>query len=251
MQHSGVLTSSTPSGTRLTVTVAMLTYHRPEDLKVVLPLLLEQVSEVTRDGLVADLLVVDNDPEGGSAPVVMAYREARLRYVIETAPGIASGTHPRPGRGEGLRSDRVRSLDDDERPRPGWLRNLIATYVETGAVAVAGPVVSTFVGELDPWVAAGAFFTRRRLPTGTRIDVAATNNLLVDLRPVRALGLRFDPRFALSGADDTLFTRTLARGRVCTSWPRGRRHRCRAGRADDPIVGAAPGVQQRKLVGPL
>jgi hypothetical protein len=74
---------------------------------------------------------------------------------------------------------------------------------------VAGAVVSEFEAEPDPWVAAGRFFDRRRLPTGTAIVVAATNNLLLDLRWVRRHGLAFDNALGLSGAEDTLFTRTM------------------------------------------
>ena len=37
---------------------------------------------------------------------------------------------------------------------------------------------------------AGRFFNRRRLPTGTEVDVAATNNLLLDLIQLHELGLR-------------------------------------------------------------
>ena len=45
------------------------------------------------------------------------------------------------------------------------------------------------------------------------MEVAATNNLLLDLGRIRALGLEFDERFGLSGGSDTLFTRPLvARG---------------------------------------
>ena len=46
---------------------------------------------------------------------------------------------------------------------------------------------------------------------GTRVTVAATNNLLLDLPPIRAHGLDFDERFGLSGGSDTLFTRKLAK----------------------------------------
>jgi succinoglycan biosynthesis protein ExoM len=73
-----------------------------------------------------------------------------------------------------------------------------------------GPVISEYAHTPDPWITAGAFFTRRRMPTGTNVTVAATNNLLLDLRQVRKFGLDFDRRFGLLGGEDTLFTRRLA-----------------------------------------
>ena len=80
-------------------------------------------------------------------------------------------------------------------------------------------MVSTFEAEPGPWVAAGGFFERRSPPTGTRVDVAATNNLLLDLAAVRAAGdLRFDERFGLSGGSDTLFTRRLHAAGAVMLW---------------------------------
>ena len=115
------------------------------------------------------------------------------------------------------------------------------------AAAVVGPVQSEFTGELDPWIAAGAFFQRRRLATGTPVEVAATNNLLLDLETVRRLDLRFDPRFGVSGAEDTYFTRTLSRSRRADALVRrGDGHRHRSSGPNDATVGAAARVQQRQ-----
>jgi cellulose synthase/poly-beta-1,6-N-acetylglucosamine synthase-like glycosyltransferase len=100
-------------------------------------------------------------------------------------------------------------LDDDERPEPGWLEALVSTWERTGAAAVVGPVISTYAQEPEPWIAAGRFFDRRRLRTGTEITVAATNNLLLDVQQLA--GLRFDLAFGITGGSDTLFTREIHR----------------------------------------
>ena len=66
-------------------------------------------------------------------------------------------------------------VDDDERPSTDWLADLLATYDAHGApAAVVGAVISDYEAEPEPWIAAGGFFDRRRLPTGTVVDVAAT-----------------------------------------------------------------------------
>jgi cellulose synthase/poly-beta-1,6-N-acetylglucosamine synthase-like glycosyltransferase len=103
-------------------------------------------------------------------------------------------------------------VDDDERAQPGWLRELVVAWERTGATAVVGPVISTFPRPPEPWIAAGRFFERRRPATGTEVTVAATNNLLLDLRQLRALGLRFDRTLGMTGADDTLLTCQIHRG---------------------------------------
>jgi succinoglycan biosynthesis protein ExoM len=100
-------------------------------------------------------------------------------------------------------------IDDDERPTDGWLDRLMACYFDSHPAAVVGPVISKFNAEPDQWVQAGDFFRRRRMPTGTSIKVAATNNLLLDLTQVRAWNLRFDEKFGISGGSDTLFSRSI------------------------------------------
>ncbi|TFV52997.1 glycosyltransferase family 2 protein [Blastococcus sp. TF02A_35] len=189
------------------VTVAVLTFRRPEDLEAVLPLLVRHAAEVRAPGCAAEVLVVDNDAEGSAREVVRRFEADGVRYVVEPTPGIAAARNR--ALAEAQASDVLVFIDDDERPHDGWLRHLLDTWRGTGAQAVAGAVVSEVSGEVDAWARAGDFFRRRRLPTGTRIDVAATNNLLLDLSFVRGHGLLFDERFGLSGGSDTLFTRRL------------------------------------------
>lgn len=191
----------------------MLTYRRPEALALTLPLIREQVEEVARTHghePPGELLVIDNDP-GESARATVAARAAlpgaTVRYVAEPEPGISAGRNR--ALDECRESDVLVFLDDDEHPRPGWLAPLIETWRTTGATGVMGRVVSEFEVEPEAWVRAGSFFTRRSMPTGTRVEVAAAGNLLLDLRQVRELGVRFDPAFGLTGGEDTMFSREL------------------------------------------
>ena len=196
------------------VAVAVLTYLRPADLAALLPQLLDQAGQVESAPIGGRthrvrIVVVDNDPAGSAAGLVGATPE--VHYHHELRPGIAHARNR--ALDAAADSDLLVFIDDDERPRAGWLRSLLTVRSETGATVVAGRVISEFDVEPDAWVQAGGFFRRRSLTTGAPIDVAATNNLLLDLRAVREEGLRFDPRFGLTGGEDTLFTRTLhARG---------------------------------------
>lgn len=196
------------------VTVAVLTYLRPDDLAAVLPLVLEQARDVESAAVAGlshrvQVLVVDNDPAGSAAALVG--RVSAVLYRHESRPGIAHARNR--ALDEAAAADLLVFLDDDERPRAGWLRALLRTRSETGAAVVAGRVISEFDVQPDPWVLAGGFFRRRSVATGSPITLAATNNLLLELSVVRDTGVRFDPRFGLTGGEDTLFTRTLhARG---------------------------------------
>jgi hypothetical protein len=83
---------------------------------------------------------------------------------------------------------------------------------------VTGPVRSQLPEPVDPWVLGSGTFDRVRRPTGARLRGGASNNLLLDLTQVRALGLRFDERLGLTGGEDTLFTHSLIRAGAEVRW---------------------------------
>lgn len=192
------------------VVIAVVTYRRNDDLELLLPLLIAEASAVTPR---AEILVIDNDPDAGASDVVAKHDVA---YAHEPVPGIAAA------RNRALtlatKHRRLVFIDDDEHPEPGWLRALLDTAASTGAAAVAGPVVSQFEHQPDEWITAGQVFVRRRLPTGTPITVAATNNLALDLDQIRSMGLRFDEGLGLIGGSDNLFTRSLSRAGKTMVW---------------------------------
>lgn len=194
----------------LRVRIAVLTYRRPADIEAALPRLAEQAVSVTDADTTADIVVIDNDPGGGARDFVERFaRDAAVpvHYENETVPGISAARNRALTTAD--QADLLVFIDDDERPSEHWLALLLATYRTYASAAVVGSVVSEYEVEPDPWVQAGRFFDRRRLPTGTPVNVAATNNLLLDLRQIRPLGLTFDEQFGLSGGGDTMFTRTL------------------------------------------
>lgn len=203
------------------VLVAVATLRRPNPLRRMLRLVLSQADQVeaARPGLRVNVLVVDNDPQGSAALVVAGVAATRgsggaaLTTVVEPRPGVSAVRNRAVEEAVGY--DLLVFIDDDEVPSEEWLARLLDTRAATGADAVAGAVVTDFPPDTDPWILAGGFLDRRHrtgLRTGTSIEVAATNNLLLDLRTVRRLGLRFDERFGASGGEDTLFTRRLVIG---------------------------------------
>ncbi|TDW29958.1 glycosyltransferase family 2 protein [Cryobacterium psychrophilum] len=198
------------------VLIAVLTYQRADDLRELLPELVDQITALPGQTAGAsprgEILVVDNDPAGGARDLVGEFGEGGLvRYAHEATPGIAAARNL--ALTEASTFDLLVFIDDDERPSAHWLALLLETYRTSHPAAVVGPVVSRYDTEPSEWIRAGRFFDRRRMPTGTRVSLAATNNLLLDVEQVRGLGVRFDERFGLSGGSDSLFTRQLhARG---------------------------------------
>jgi len=184
--------------------VAVLTYRRAHLLPRLLEVVAGQADAVPdRVGVV----VVDNDPDGSAAGVVGGWAERGVRYVHEPRPGISAARNR--ALDEAGAADVLVFLDDDELPSEGWLEHLLTAWRDWGCAAVVGPVPSVFLAEPEPWVAGSGVFDPRRRPTGTAVGGAGAGNLLLDLRQVRALGLRFDPRLSLTGGEDTMFTHQL------------------------------------------
>ena len=223
------------------LTIAMLTYRRNDYLAQVIPELLAQADDVCDVQTTVSVLIVDNDPQAGARAVVEAARAAlaggqpqtveasgqavlsepsgsadsdaaatsRLVYVHEPEPGIVAGRNRALSQAHG--SDALVFIDDDEIPSPGWLKALVSTWRAQGCAAVTGPTPPTF--EVDPsaWVVASGAFDSWEAADGAQVRSADTGNLLLDLAVVEDLGLRFDPRYGLTGGEDSLFTRQLTR----------------------------------------
>ncbi len=190
------------------VLIAVATCRRNDDLAHLLPHLAREAASIEPP---AEILVVDNAPAPEARDLVAS---AQARYVHEPEPGIAAA------RNRALdvagQARYLIFIDDDEYPLPGWLRALLDTMCATTTAAVAGPVISEFDGEPDPWIRASGLFERRRWPTGTLVPLAATNNLALDLDQVGSL--RFDHRLGLVGGSDSLFTRQLVRQGGKIAW---------------------------------
>ncbi len=204
------------------ITIAMLTYRRNTWLAQVLPLLVEQAAGVgdvrtgAGAGVQARIVIVDNDPAAGAAPVVAAAQEiaqdagVELVHVHEPTPGIVAGRNR--ALEEAAHSEALVFIDDDELPGPGWLEALVETWRAHGCAAVTGPTPPVFMVQPTAWVRGSGVFDSWDAPDGAVVRSADTGNLLVDLAVVRRLGLRFDPRYGLTGGEDSLFTRRLTLG---------------------------------------
>ncbi|WP_399521376.1 glycosyltransferase family 2 protein [uncultured Actinomyces sp.] len=199
-----------PGPERPRLTVAVLTYLRNAYLAELLPALIEQAGSVAGRARVR-VLVVDNDPAGGAEQTAAGARPdgagPEIVYVHEPEPGIVAGRNR--ALDESAHEHLLVFIDDDELPRPGWLAALLAARERHGCAAVTGPTPPVFETAPDPWVAACGVFDSWEAADGARVRSADTGNLLLDLGRVRALRLRFDPRYGLTGGEDSLFTRSL------------------------------------------
>jgi succinoglycan biosynthesis protein ExoM len=194
------------------VTIAVPTYRRPDDLRALIPILLKhanQLVEKCSNSYTVRILVIDNDPATSGRAICEQYSSPLLTYANELHPGIAAVRNR--AIAESASSDILVMIDDDERPKDHWLDALLTTWEHSRPALVSGRVIAEYDGQLDPWIAAGEFFRRRNMPTGSEIDAAAAGNVLLDLQQIRAMNLRFQGNLGLRGGEDTLFSRALHR----------------------------------------
>jgi GT2 family glycosyltransferase len=201
------------SSRQYTVAIAIPTFKRVPQLTHLLQELDQLDNSSVAPLFAVGVLVVDNDPQQ-SAWALCADRPG-VRYVSEPRPGIAAARNRAM---EEAGTDLLVFIDDDERPDKAWLAALLAAWSVSGSAAVAGRVVAVFQDALDPWLEAGDFWERPSMPTGTCVPVAASGNLLLDLRQIHLRGVRFDERFALGGGEDVAFTRDLVRAGGRITW---------------------------------
>ncbi|GAB6841082.1 succinoglycan biosynthesis protein ExoM [Methylorubrum rhodinum] len=214
--------AATPPSVVTTVSVVICTFNRPTLLARAVRTAREQ--RLPPD-VAAEIVVVDNAPDGNAGPVVAALSgEAGLplRYLAHPVPNIS---HARNRGVAGTKGALVVFLDDDEWCRPGWLAALVATARETGADIVFGAVLPDFPDGPPDWDPSGRPFERRLdRPSGTRMGIRhdsgasgrwiGTGNALLRRDTCLVGDAPFDPWLGRSGGEDhDLFVRLDRAGR--------------------------------------
>ncbi len=203
------------------IAVCMITFRRPEGLRLALRALASQ----SFDGAPPDLrvIVVDNDEAQSARAVCDAARAEMpwpLDYAVEPRRGIPFARNrcvelARPA------ADWIGFIDDDEEPAPGWLAELLRVQAAHGADVVTGPVVPRFAGELPAWAVRGRLFHRPRFATGTRRNRAFTNNVLFRAEVFDRVRPHFDERMTMTGGSDAHFSRRVHRAGYRIVWADG------------------------------
>jgi len=185
-------------------------------LRRLLGYLSEHSDEIGRAG-VRQLIVVDNDPAGSAEDAVSEWTGSfELRYLSQPKPGFATARNTAVEAAWGTRY--LAFIDDDDFPSPDWLEALLQMHRKTGAGIVGGPRKSLLPSDAPEWAKAGFLDSDRPVQSGTTVEVAATNNILIDLDQVAALAPLFDTRFDYSGGEDAVFCIRAARSGVNVVW---------------------------------
>lgn len=120
-------------GQRLSVTVAVCTRDRPDDLATCL----DSLARVEYDEL--EILVVDNAPSSEASRLQVERRAGRVRYVREPRPGLDWARNRAIAEAGG---DVIAFTDDDVAVDPGWIHALVGAFgTDQTVVAVTGLVL--------------------------------------------------------------------------------------------------------------
>jgi len=202
-----------PAATLPSVAVVVPTLRRPTSLSRALNSLFQQHDAAA---LIAEIVVVDNAPEGSAREAVDALRTlapAPLIYVHEPRPGVATARNV--GVGAVTRSGYIAFLDDDEEAPSGWLAALIRTHIELGADVTFGPVRGVAAVRAAQKAYIESFFSRTGPATSGLLQdtVFGCGNSILTRATALAGPAPFDPAADLTGGeDDRLFTALQARG---------------------------------------
>ncbi len=191
------------------ISVCICTFRRP----ALLLELLDAVGRQQRTGLgeCIEIVVVDNDPGHSAQEALTLWHSPpgfQLVWLQVPEPNISvarnAATHQATG-------EWIVFVDDDETPVDNWLMSLMNAQRSFQADAVFGPVLPHYAPQTPGWIREGAYFERRRFPSGMMIDEAdaRTGNVLINARRLKSINGPFEPSFGRTGGEDSVLFRDL------------------------------------------
>lgn len=215
-----------------TVTLAVLTYRRPAEVVRCLRSINDALCiPLPSPWRIAETMVIDNDPGASARATIESLRANQagslsalgpILYLHEERSGVAWARNRALDEANG---STLVFIDDDETAEDGWPHGLLETMSATGAAMVGGPVLTEFEVEPPQWITAGRFFERQDPEHASSTHWLRSGNLAIDLKQIRTIDLRFDPRyqhgedaaFSMEGARQGLDLRWSANGSVTES----------------------------------
>jgi succinoglycan biosynthesis protein ExoM len=193
------------------ITVGIITCQRPKGLEKLLRSLAQQS---VPSGYTFSAIVIDNDGIGHNQEIVDKLRQdspLEIHFRIEAEPGIPAARNASVRTAIEIAADAMIFVDDDEVATADWLTALLATWEQSGADIVTGPVKAYLPDDCPVWAQKSGVYDR--IPSraeGEDVRIAFTNNTLVSKSVLHALGEAFSERFRYTGSSDLHYF-TLAR----------------------------------------
>ena len=185
------------------VVIGLCTCKRPQMLRnCIASLVVQSVPE----GCAVQVVVVDNDEQGGARSVVESFVDVSpypVHYVHEPVRGIARARNAILNKAEALGANWIAMLDDDEVAAPNWLQQLMVAEYRSAPILI-GRVTMVYPEERPFWAPEER---SRPLDEGAPAKYLRTGNVRFRADIARS-GLRFDERLDLAGGEDQRFFAT-------------------------------------------
>ncbi len=159
---------------RLTIDVCVCTYRRP----TIADTLRAVAAQEMRQAVTLRVIVADNAPDIEARESICALAEKLgldLIYVHAPAKNISIARNACLAE---ARADWLAFVDDDERPSPVWLRELIAEAERGDWDAVLGPVQAVYPERSPSWLRICDLHSARPVWVRGRIETGYTGNVL-------------------------------------------------------------------------
>lgn len=187
--------------------VAICTAKRPEMLTACIRSIQFQLIP---EGWEVAIAIIENDHKDHNRQRVLDLADNSglpLHYFHESYTGIPFARNRAVDEALKAQVDWLIFIDDDETANSEWLAALLNASSTMVADAFQGPVRYIYPQSSPHWLEQKP---RRSFTTGTPMDVAATNNVMFNMRLCKAepegLALRFDTRMRYTGGSDTDFS---------------------------------------------
>ena len=192
------------------LSVCIATYRRNDQLHEIL-------GDLTRQTVLPDqVVVVDNDGEGGARAVVEQHRASgapfRIDYAVQPERNIARTRNRTVELAEG---QWLAFVDDDERAPETWLQRLLEAADKYQAHGVLSPVEPRLPANAPEWLRRGRFYDFPHQPEGAIVPLNRMRfgNVLLRGEWLRQEPGPFDERYRLAtGEDGDLLVRLVHKG---------------------------------------
>jgi len=198
--------------------ICVCTYKRPDGIR----LLLNALTQL-HDANGIQICVVDNDAAGEGAAVcksLPADYPYTVHSVVEPQAGISPARNTVVALALSLKPDFLAFLDDDERPEPQWLSELMRVQQTTEADVVGGPTLSEFPDNVPDQVKQNPYFgADLGVGDAQSCQLQAAGNFLIKADIISTMAPTFfHPAFAQSGGEDLAFFTQLAKNGANMRW---------------------------------
>ncbi len=199
---------NTHSEKQIVCSVCVATFKRPELLRKLIQSLFYQKKI---DEILLEIIIVDNDVEKSAKEIVAEFSDTSSITISYYEQPIRNISLTRNMALDNSSGQFIAILDDDETADQYWIRNLIDTSVKFNADAVFGYVIPVFDPDIALWKRQREIYFLPLGKTGDPPLFCYTTNCLIKADKVNKINLRFDPKYGLTGGEDSVFFDLLSK----------------------------------------